>query len=147
MEFFFEKAKLVLYDNYLIYKDLETKKETRIKKNKIKTFYLGRSTFTNTKIDGSMNVRIRVSDGTYIKKSQPHYRNTTHIKYSPKIILKNGDTYFLGDTFEHNKSFYNVTKSVDICNKWRIESNNLNKNWMGLLIIIVLLFLMFCNIR
>ena len=50
MEICFEKTKLILNDKYLIYKDLENEKETRIKKNKIKAFYLGRSTFTNTKI-------------------------------------------------------------------------------------------------
>lgn len=148
MEICFEKTKLILNDKYLIYKDLENEKETRIKKNKIKAFYLGRSTFTNTKIDGSMNVRIRVSDGTYIKKSQPHYRNTTHVKYSPQIILKNGDTYFLGNVFEHNKSFYDVTKNIDTCNEW-IKSNNVNKNknWIGLIIIIILLFMVFFNMH
>ena len=125
MEIYFEKAKLILYDDYLIYEEFETKTETMIKKDEIRTFDLGASTFTNTKRAGSIGVSVKVTKGVYMRKSQPHYTQKTHTKYSPKMILKNGNSYFLGDTFEYNKSFCDITNNIFACNKW-LTSKNLN---------------------
>lgn len=125
MEVIFENSKLILYDDYLIYKEFNNKTETTIKKDEIRTFDLGASTFTSTKRAGSVGVSVKVAKGVYMRKSQPHYTKTTHTQYSPKMILKNGVTYFLGDTFEYNKSFYDITNNIFACNKW-IEIENLN---------------------
>lgn len=68
---------------------------------------------------------VKIAKGVYMRNSVPYQNKTTHTKYSPKMILRTGKTYYLGDTFEFDSNFNSIGTNIVKCNKW-IESQNLD---------------------
>jgi hypothetical protein len=118
----FKSIELLLFDEYLIVKDVRSYsgiKERKIIKDDIMSFMYNQKDFTTTSYGGRVGGSVRVAKGVYIKTSTPYYNKNTNTKYSPYILLTSGEKIYLGDVFQFDTDFPILKHKIMKCNAWK----------------------------